>query len=293
MKPGPTIFAATAVLAVVAIGYRIAADRPASAASSTAREGAESPAEPLGTLENRAAEKPGDVAAWRALGSAYFALGRYDDAAGAYTRGVTLDARDATLWAALGEARTLAANAVTAEAHIAFTHAIAIDPREPRSRYFLGVEKDVAGDHKGALADWNALLADAPADAPWAASVRTLVAQVSAREKIPLVLPTPPAATDPTAAIPGPSAEQMAAAAQMTPGQQDAMARAMVARLAARLAADPRNEAGWVQLMRARMALNDAGGARQALAQARASFASDTAALARIDAAADTLAVAR
>src|SRR3546814_13735751 len=66
----------------------------------------------------------------------------------------------------------------------AFEKAIAVDPREPRARYFLAVKKDLAGDHKGAIDDWFALLADTPQGAPWEPDLRRTIEQVGAIHKI-------------------------------------------------------------------------------------------------------------
>ncbi len=71
------------------------------------------------------------------------------------------------------------------------------------------------------------------------------------------------------------------------------MVRGMVDRLAARLAKEPKDAAGWIQLMRARMVLGEGDAAAQALASARRTFAGDKPALAQLDEAAQTLGVPR
>ena len=250
-------------------------------------------------LEARMRETPGDVAGWKSLGQAYFLAGRYRDAAGAYARGVRLAPGDGELWSALGEAQTLAVNSVDATAHDSFARALAIDGKDARARYFLAVEKDVKGDHKGAIDDWIALLRDAPPGAPYAASVHQLVEMVAKREKIdvagrlPAVAPPAPGGGEVAAAgIPGPTPEQMQAASAMTPSQQDAMARGMVDTLAARLAQNPKDAEGWIRLMRARKVLGDDAAASKALADGRRVFARDPATLARFADAARTLGIA-
>ena len=249
-------------------------------------------------LEQRLAAKPDDAEGWRMLGWSKFQTQRYAEAAQAYARAAALAPGQADLWSALGEARVLAAGSVGADAHDAFARAVAIDPKDPRARYFLAVEKDVGGDHRNAVDAWIALLKDAPAGAPWAESVRALVVQVAGREKIDIAGRLPPpslAAPDgeavASAAIPGPSAADMDAARQLAPSQQDAMVRGMVDRLAARLASDPKDAAGWIRLMRARMVLGEPGAAAQALASARRTFAGDKSVLAQLDEAAQTLGV--
>jgi cytochrome c-type biogenesis protein CcmH len=288
------------VLVVVII--RVTGNREAAAPAAPAAAGQEQPdvATMIAALEQRLAAHPGDLEGWRMLGWADFQTQRYAAAVRAYERAAALAPDQAESWSALGEARVRATGSVGADAHAAFAKALAIDPKDPRARYFLAVEKDVAGDHRTAVDDWIALLKDAPPGAPWADSVHALVTQVAGREKIDIagrLPPLPAAATDGAAvagaAIPGPSAADMAAARQMPPSQQDAMVRGMVDRLAARLAADPKDAAGWIRLMRARMVLGETAAAAQALASARRAFAGDKAVLSQLDQAAQTLSVPR
>lgn len=280
---------AAALLLVVALGYRLwpRGDSAGSTAPGTA-----------------AAAAPSDAAGWRGAGESAFQAGKYPDAVAAYRRAVALEPNDAGSWSALGEAQVQVDRTVSASALDAFRKAVAIDPKDPRARYFLGVRRDLDGDHKGALADWQALLKDAPPGAPWAASVRDLIVKVAKEQKIaigPLPEVTPPpgmpgmpagttgapnAATD---AIPGPNAAQLQDAARMSPSEQDAMARAMVDRLAARLADSPRDANGWMRLIRAKMVLGDQPGAKAALASGKAAFKGDAATQAQLDAAAKAL----
>ena len=297
-----------AAAAAVAIGVRYGRHQSpeiGAAAAATGRDEAATASQPdvarmIAQLEARLRAKPDDAEGWRMLGWSNFNLGRYAAAAKAYARLAALTPNDATAWSALGEALVYARGAgVDADAAHAFDRAVAIDPRDARARYFLAVRKDMAGNHKAAIDDWIAILKDAPADAPYAQSIRDLVTQVATREKIDITgrLPPTPVAPPPADAgaavardaIPGPSAQQMQDAARMSPSEQDAMARMMVDRLAARLAADPHDEAGWIRLMRARMVLGDKPAAVAAHAKADAAFAADPAARGRIDSAARAL----
>lgn len=283
--------------AVIALGVRY---RQNGGESSGAAPSAAAPAAPQGdvgqmvaALEARLKASPKDPEGWRMLAWSYFNLNRFGDAAKAYARATELAPNDAGLWSALGESLVYAhRKGVDADAAHAFSRAIEIDPKDARARYFLSVRKDMAGDHKGAIDDWIAVLRDAPADAPYAESVRQLVQQVAAREKIDVsgrlpAAPLPP--TPATDAIPGPTSTQMQDAARMSPSEQNAMARAMVDRLAARLAGDPKDETGWIRLIRARMVLGDTKAAGEAHGKGRAVFTGDAAAQGRIDAAAKEL----
>lgn len=297
MPFGRIALIAAAAIALVAVGFQVwksrtPADGPATEASSNP---AVSPQADVPTmiaqLEKKLQADPKDAEGWRMLGWAYYRTERFPDAVNAYRTATALDPKNAGGWSALGEAIVLAIPvnqpaAVPADAETAFRKALAIDAADPRSRYFLGVKKDLAGDHKGAIDDWIALLKDTPAGAPWEANVRQTIQQAATQNKIDIAGRLPAAAAPPqsaaTAAIPGPSREDLAAASALPPGQQDAMVRGMVDGLAAKLKADPRNADGWLRLMRSYMVLGDKPAATQALNDARAAFAGDTATLARI-----------
>lgn len=259
-------------------------------------------------LEKKMAANPTDAQGWGLLGQAYYHVGRYADSVKAYSRAVALDPQNATAWSALGEVQLLSGpGGVTADAEASFRKALAIDPKDFRARYFMAVKKDDNGDHKGAVDDLIAILAESPADAPWLQPVRDLTLRISTQHKIDVAgrmpapaappasaMPSLPAASGDsvaTAGIPGPTSADLKAASSMTPSQQDEMARGMVARLAARLEQEPRDANRWIMLMRARMVLNDPAGAKEALDRAKAVFKGDAAQIARFDEAAKTLGV--
>lgn len=296
------ILVAAALVATVAIG--IAAWKRQEPLRAPAPDTNEAPtgdvAAMISRLEVGLKSNPEDAEGWRALGWAFFRTGKFAESATAYARATQINPQKAEYWSSLGEARVMAGPGdVPADAKLAFEKAVLLDARDPRARYFLGVARDIAGDHKGAIDDWLALLADTPAGAPWEADVRRLIVDVGAKERIEVAsrlaairpAPSSSGAAMANAAIPGPSAREMRAAAQMPKGQQDAMIQGMVDGLDARLAADPRNPSGWIMLMRSRMSLGESAKAGRAYARARAAFANDAAALAQIDAAARELGV--
>lgn len=252
--------------------------------SATASPALESAAPPtVAELEKTTANHPGDVEAWRKLGAAYFSEQRYADAVHAYDRATRLASGDASLWSALGEARVMASahDPMPADAANAFGKALAIDPKDPRARYFHAVKRDLDGDHQAALTEWLALLADTPPDAPWHDDLVRTIEQVGKINKIEVAdriaaaekqapAATTPASSLPKAAqgIPGPTAQDLAQASSIRPQDQQAMAEGMVERLANRLKADPTNLDGWVMLMRSRMTLQQPDKAAKALSDA-------------------------
>ena len=225
-----------------------------------------------------AADSP-SAADWRTVGWAYAERGDGEASANAYRRATVIEPDNAENWSSLAEALQTASTSVVPEAAVALHKALQLNPADPRARYFLAVQKDLQGDHRGALDDWVALLKETPADAPWRADLVRTIRHGSDAHKIDvnsrlagaMSAPTP----TPSAGIPGPTVEQLAAASSIPPSQQDAMARAMVERLAARLAGNPRDTDGWVRLMRSYVVLGEPSRAGEALTRALAAFNGD------------------
>lgn len=266
-----------AFAAAFAVVYAVSQNRDGAAPAAVASGAAADP-QSLAALEQRAQGAPADAKAWQELGFAYFQQGRFDDAAHAYDKATGIDPGQSLLWSALGEARVMASakDPMPAAAVSAFERALALDAKDPRARYFLAVKKDLGGDHAGALADWLALLADSPADAPWRTDlVRTIeqvgkINQVDVGPRIAAAQKDAPPAVAPMAAraIPGPSAQDLAAAGGIPPSQQRDMAEGMVARLEARLKNQPQNVEGWIMLIRSRATLGQPDKAAAALRDA-------------------------
>ena len=227
-----------------------------------------------------AVEEPAGQSAeyWQQQGLMLFEQGRFAEAADAYRRATDADSDSAVLWSSLGEALVMASehDPMPPGARDAFRKAVSLDRQDPRARYFLAVEKDLAGDHEGAISDWLALLADTPNGAAWETDLQRTIEQVGqinsidVASRIEAVASNRPAAPPPMAAIPGPSQEQLAAASSLRPAEQQEMAEGMVARLAARLESEPGDVDGWIMLMRSYQTLGREGEARTALKTALA-----------------------
>jgi len=301
---GRLALGASAVIALVAIGVAVTRDRgkePPAAAAPT--QPVETPDQAIAKLEARLKANPQDVKGWQLLGWAFFETNRFAEAATAYRRATALTPGNAELWSSLGEALALSTDKreLPKDAADAFRKAIAIDAKDPRARYFLAVGKDVSGDHKGAIDDWFALLADTPAGAPWEADLRRTIEEAAAREQIDvaarLAATKPAPGIDPahaalpsvaTAAIPGPTREQMQAAAALPKGQQDMMVQSMVDGLEAKLKGNPANPQGWIMLMRSRVTLGETA---KASAAWKSAVAANPGAKAQIDEAARALGI--
>lgn len=203
-------------------------------------------------IERRLKDNPDDVAGWETIAPAYVMLGRYEEAVRAWTRAMIAGGVTAERIAARGEARVLANDGTVGPgAKADLEKAIELEPMEPRAQYLLGLAELDEGNREAALTRWKALLASAPADAPWAPAIRGRIDAVEGR----------------TAISP----------------EDEPMIRGMVEGLAARLAEDPNDLDGWVRLIRSYDVLQDGEKAREALETARKTFAGDAEALARLD----------
>jgi len=159
----------------------------------------------------------------------------------------------------LGEALTLEADGtVTPGAVEAFNKAIALQPGDARSLYYLGLHDAQAGDSAAALKRWRELEASSPPNAPFLAMLRAEMARVGQ------------AAGLPAGATPQPSREQQEAMAALTPEQRQQAIRGMVEGLAARLRENPQDRAGWLRLANAWKVLGESANAVDAYAKADA-----------------------
>ena len=222
-------------------------------------------------LAARMAANPADPRGWQLLARTYALLGRFPESADAYAQAIAHGAKEAEVQASYGEALTLAANGqVTVAAAQAFDAALAIDPKQPRARYYQALASSQAGKKQEALDLWVKLEADSPPNAEWLGSVDARIKETAAALGLdPATLPgrKPPVAA---ATQPGPTAQDMQAAASMTPEERATFVRSMVGRLAERLKQQPDDLQGWQQLAQSYGVLDDRTGARDAWAKAAA-----------------------
>ena len=218
-------------------------------------------------VEAHLAERPDDVEGWRAIAPAYRALGRYGDAAKAFSRILSLSEPSAALHADLGEALTQDAQGLVTEAAVrSFEEALKADPENVKARFFRALAHQQDGASDVAVRQWQALLASAPAVAPWRGTVEAEIARAQMG-----------------AVAPELSEEQLAANRSLSPEDRHAMIRSMVEGLAARLSRNGNDLNGWLRLAKSRLVLGEPEEARRALDRAQDEFRNDLAALARIE----------
>jgi cytochrome c-type biogenesis protein CcmH len=229
-------------------------------------------------VEDHLAQHPEDGRGWQVLAPIYLRMGRFDDAVKAGRNALRLIGESADAEADLGEALVGAANGVvTSEAASAFEHALALDAHNVKARFFTGLSAEQDGKRDQAAAIWRDLLQNAPTGAPWIALVRQSLAQID-----PKAVPDGASVAADNASV-GPTADQVAAAADMSPEDRAQMVRAMVERLAQRLTKDASDVENWLRLIRAYAVLGERDKALGAAARARQALAGADDKVRRID----------
>ncbi|MFY8093952.1 MAG: c-type cytochrome biogenesis protein CcmI [Niveispirillum sp.] len=279
-----TALVLTLLLPVVALGVYLPLGQPNLPAVPFATRPKEALAPPqvldaVAKLEATLQQNPDDVGGWSLLAQTYGAMARPADAVNAWRQVLRLTPEDASVKGALAEALAVAADGVVGEEAVRlFTEAVAADAMDARARYYLGLARLQAGDIRGALDRWTALVADSPADAPWLPTVRERIHDAATQVGLdpfaitpspkPASAPPPPAmgqARGQPGAAPALSPEQMQAMAAMSQEDQQATINSMVDGLQAKLKDNPGDADGWMRLARAREVQGNMDAARDAL----------------------------
>ncbi|RWA72560.1 c-type cytochrome biogenesis protein CcmI [Mesorhizobium sp.] len=214
--------------------------------------------------EAHLAANPSDGKGWDVLAPVYLRLQRFPDAITAYRNAIRLDGDSAVRQAGLGEAIANAAGGiVSAEAQDAFEAALKLDPANAKANFYLAMGLAQEGKKAEAAAAWQKMLGQLAPDSPWRNAVQQALAETE---------PSVPAA----APANGPDARAVEAAQQMSPQDRQAMIETMVAGLDDRLKQNPRDEEGWMRLIRSYVVLGKADQARDALGRAVAVFGADS-----------------
>lgn len=195
---------------------------------------------------------PEDGRGWDVLAPIYMRMGRPADAVNAYRNTIRLSGETAARVTSLGEA-LIAANggAVSEEAVAAFRRAIALDADDAKANFYLAAAFAESGELVTAIETWNALLKKLPEDSPWRQPVQQAIGEAQRR------MAASPA--------PGPTADDIDAAASMSAQDRTAMVEQMVAGLDEKLRQNPRDVEGWMRLTRSYVVLGKKDLAQDAL----------------------------
>jgi cytochrome c-type biogenesis protein CcmH len=238
-------------------------------------------------VEARLREHPEEGEGWEVIAPVYLGWGHYSDAAQAYGEAIRLLGPSAKRLSGQGQALVLANNGVvTEEARRALEQALALDQTLVEPRILLTIAKEQEGRFAAAIADWKALLAKQQGDAPWREMVEKRIAEDGAHlsgKPVAQAQPSAPAEAGQQDQR-GPSAEDVAAAQNMSAADRRTMIERMVQGLAARLDQQSDDLPGWLKLVRAYSVLDRKDDAQKALARAKSQFSGNTQAIEQLDA---------
>ncbi len=218
------------------------------------------------------ATRPNDVTGLALLARNEAGLGNLAAAEAAQRRLIKAKADTASAddHAGLAEVMIRAAGGyVSPEAEAELVRALARDPKNGAARYFSGLMFAQGGRYDRAFALWRALIDEGPANAPWIAPIRAQIAEVAYGAGVSYDLPPEQ----------GPGADDIAAAAEMTPQERQTMIEGMVSQLSDRLASDGGPAEDWAKLIRALGVLKRTDDAKAIYSEAQTRFAGDGAAL--------------
>jgi cytochrome c-type biogenesis protein CcmH len=229
-------------------------------------------------VEARLRENPQDGQGWDVIAPVYMRIQRFDEAADAYRRAMSIQGETPERLVGFGEALTLANQGIVPDlARKAFEKAKSGDDNLIKAHFWLATAEEQEGRFADAAKSWRALLAKGGEDAPWRDMAQQRMAAAEQKSGAP------------RAEAPGPSAEDVAAAESMSQEEREKMIARMVDGLDRKLAANGDDLDGWLRLVRAYSVLGRRDDALGALERARTQFRGDEKALAALGALAQTL----
>ena len=219
--------------------------------------------------------RPDDLQGFSLLSQSEARLGNFAAAHAAKARVIELKGAEATAqdYSEYADLMILAAGGyVSPQAEQVLERTLAMDPQDGAARYYFGLMMAQTGRPDTALLVWDQLLREGPVDAPWIEPIDAQVDDLAMRAGIDYTRPAIGTGR-------GPSAEQVEAAAGMSPAEQMEMIRDMVAGLSDRLATDGGPVEDWAQLISALDVLGERGQAAAIFENAMEVFGTDPAAV--------------
>jgi cytochrome c-type biogenesis protein CcmH len=205
-------------------------------------------------LRGAVAERPGDLQGHVLLARSEAAMGNYVAAYRAQERVLSIKGDRATAkdYADLADMMVLAAGGyVSPEAERALEAALSRDDQNGVARYYIGLMMAQTGRPDVAFRVWDGLLRRSPPDATWVPPILAQIEEMAQRAgvndyQVPSV-----------AASPGPTAEDLENAEDMSPEDRQQMIQGMVARLSDRLATEGGPPQDWARLISSLAVLGD------------------------------------
>lgn len=211
-------------------------------------------AELVQRLRGAVAERPGDLQGHILLARSEAAMGNYVEAYSAQQQVLSIKGDDATAkdYADLADMMVLAAGGyVSPEAERVLEAALTRDPENGVAQYYMGLMMAQTGRPDMAFRLWDRLLRQSPPNAAWLPPILAQIEEMAYRAgvsdyQVPRI-----------AGIPGPSADDLNAADEMSPEDRQEMIRGMVARLSDRLATEGGTPEEWARLISSLGVLGD------------------------------------
>jgi cytochrome c-type biogenesis protein CcmH len=226
-------------------------------------------AELIDKLRQAVAKRPDDLRGLELLARNEAALGNFVAAKTAQVAVIAAKGAQVTAGdlAALAEITILAAGGmITDEAERSLVAALQADPTNGTARYYSGLMFAQVGRPDRTFAMWQPLISQSPPDAPWVAPIRAQIEGIAQAAGVRYTLP-------PALAASGPSAGDIAAAADMTPEDRQVMIAGMVGQLSDRLATEGGPASDWARLITALGVLGEMDRATDILTEAQGLFA--------------------
>ncbi|MGJ8604967.1 MAG: c-type cytochrome biogenesis protein CcmI [Marivita sp.] len=211
-------------------------------------------AELVQRLRGAVAERPGDLQGHVLLARSEAAMGNYIEAYTAQQQVLSIKGDDATGkdYADLADMMILAAGGyVSPEAERVLEGALTREPQNGVSQYYMGLMMAQTGRPDVAFRLWDRLLRQSAVDSPWLPPIVAQIEEMAFRAGVgDYELPQ-------IAGMPGPSAEDMDAAGEMTQEDRLEMIRGMVSQLSDRLATEGGSPEEWARLISSLGVLGD------------------------------------
>lgn len=246
-------------------------------------------------VEAHLRSNPNDGSGWDVIAPVYYAMGRYPDAANAFSKALRLVGETPQRLLGYAKSRIRVENGVIPEdARTSLNRILVLEPKQPEARIWLALAKEQDGKLAEAATEYRKLLAEAPAEAPWKPVIEARLADLSAPAPTGNADPsqeskaagTEAAPSAPSSGAPSstqPPSADAAAISAMSPAEQQALITRMVDGLAARLKSDGSDSVGWLKLIRAYQVLGRREDAVKALNEAREKLKDDKAGLAQVE----------
>lgn len=168
------------------VGTFSALDRPSEPVASPSLPTAEQIQGMVSGLAQRLKDQPDDVKGWRMLARSYETMGRFEDAAGAYRKVISLQTPDADLLTdyavvlGMTQGQTL-----VGEPEAMLAKALALNPLHIQALALSGSAAFERRDYAQAISFWQTLLKQVPPDAPMRDSIQANIDKAAALKEGP------------------------------------------------------------------------------------------------------------